>query len=177
MTQDTRIGVVKSFDDIVMNPAPIEPTWVISGEPTARSGNHSHNIDGWASTNIWDCTAGRFRWHFGWEETVMILEGEVHVTNEAGYTHVLTAGSIGYFPGGTWWTWEVPNYVRKIAFCRALVPGWARAISKGKASIGTQLRGELRPIATAYGFAAFLGRVVLIAVASACLVGLALEAI
>lgn len=142
MSDDPRLGVIKSLDSIVMSPAPIEPSWILEGQPVARSGGHSRNIDGWASTNIWDCTAGKFRWHFGWEETVMILEGEVRVTNDAGQTHVLQAGGIGYFPGGTWWTWEVPQYVRKIAFCRALVPGWARAISGLKSAVGAKLRGR-----------------------------------
>lgn len=151
MTNVVRVGVIKSLDDIVMKPAPIEPSWILNGQPTARSGSHSENIDGRASTNVWDCTAGSFRWHFVWEETVMILEGEVHVTNDAGQKHVLNAGSIGYFPGGTWWTWEVPVYVRKIAFCRALSPGWMQSLSKLKAAARKLPREPLKSLRSSIG--------------------------
>ncbi|CAN7162517.1 cupin domain-containing protein [Rhizobium sp. LjRoot30] len=105
-----------------MKPSPIEPSWIIEGEPQARIAEHSWSADEAAMTAIWDCTAGHFRWYFHWDETVVILEGEVHVTTEDGSERVLRTGDIGYFSGRTWATWRVDDYVKKIAFVRKPFP-------------------------------------------------------
>ena len=106
-----------------MAPSPIKPEWVLTGDPQARVANHSQGDDQCASTCIWDCTAGSFRWYFGWDETVFILEGEVHVTSEEGIQRILRAGDVGYFKAGTWATWSVDSYVKKVAFMRRPFPG------------------------------------------------------
>jgi len=111
-----------SLDDLEMAPKPIEPSWVLAGNPQARLSLHSRAYDDQATTAIWDCTAGTFRWYFGWDETVMILEGEVHITAEDGSQRTLKAGDIAYFPGKSWATWHIETYVRKIAFCRKEFP-------------------------------------------------------
>lgn len=102
--------------------APIEPSWVLEGEPRARLAEHSRSADEAAITAVWDCTAGRFRWHFHWDETVIILEGEVHVVAEDGSERTLKSGDIAYFKGGTWATWSIDTYVKKIAFVRKPFP-------------------------------------------------------
>ncbi|WP_416796476.1 cupin domain-containing protein [Ciceribacter azotifigens] len=107
---------------LVLKPAPINPDWIIRGAPMARVGDHSTSTDEASSTAVWDCTAGEFRWYFGWDETVVIQEGEVHVTTEDGSERVLKAGDIAYFRGGTWATWRIDDYVRKIAFLRKPFP-------------------------------------------------------
>lgn len=98
--------------------APIEPSWVLTGEPQARVAQHSCTEDKCSVTAMWDCTAGSFRWFFGDDETVVILEGEVFITAEDGTQRLLRAGDIGYFKAGTWATWRIDSYVRKIAFMR-----------------------------------------------------------
>jgi uncharacterized cupin superfamily protein len=113
-----RHGVFARLDSVFLKPAPIEPSWILSGSPVARSGVHSKSADGCASTNVWDCSAGIFNWYFGWDETVVILEGSVKVTSPDGITTELNVGDIGYFPARTQWRWEVERYVRKIAFNR-----------------------------------------------------------
>ena len=117
-------------EEVPLQPAPINPEWILAGTPQARAGSHSQNVDGWAETMHWDCTAGRFRWHFGWEETVMILEGEVRVTGADGRETLLRAGDVAYFPADAWFTWNVERYVRKIAFCRRPVPRPLRLIAR-----------------------------------------------
>ena len=117
-------------EEVELKSKPINPEWILSGTPQARAGTHSANVDGWAETAHWDCTAGRFRWHFGWEETVMILEGEVRVTDAAGKETVLRVGDVAYFPADSWFTWQVDKYVRKIAFCRKPVPRVTRVLSR-----------------------------------------------
>ena len=105
-------------DDVTLSDAPINPSWIVSGNPRARAGLHSPSIDGTASTNIWDCTSGSFWWTFHDEETVFILEGQVRVTTPNGGTRTLMAGDIAYFAGDTRALWEIDDYVKKIAFCR-----------------------------------------------------------
>ncbi|KQZ50574.1 hypothetical protein ASD54_10115 [Rhizobium sp. Root149] len=98
--------------------SPIEPSWILSGSPEARVAYHSNATDKCACTAMWDCTAGSFRWFFGEDETVVILEGDVFVIAEDGTQKLLKAGDVGYFKAGTWATWKVERYVRKIAFMR-----------------------------------------------------------
>jgi uncharacterized cupin superfamily protein len=108
-------------EDVELIDNPVNPDWILSGTPHARSGQHSLSIDGRASTNIWDCTAGSFWWTFGDDETVVIVEGSVRVTTEEGETRLLSQGDIAYFAGGTRALWEIETYVRKIAFCRQVM--------------------------------------------------------
>jgi uncharacterized cupin superfamily protein len=135
--------VTAASAEMVMKPAPIEPDWIIAGAPEARIAEHSQSADSAAMTAIWDCTAGAFRWYFAWDETVMILEGEVHVTDEKGVERVLKAGDIAYFAGKTWATWRVDNYVRKIAFLRRPFPAPLSAAMKLKRLIRRPLRSAL----------------------------------
>ncbi|MGE7370107.1 cupin domain-containing protein [Neorhizobium sp. NPDC001467] len=126
-----------------MTPLPIEPDWVIAGDPQARYCAHSQAVDKFAATGVWDCTAGTFRWYFGWDETVVILEGEVHIRAEDGSERTLGPGDVGYFRGGTWATWHIDTYVKKIAFVRKPLPmplsyafrAWAKFMPKKKAAL------------------------------------------
>jgi len=120
--QDVPALVTANADHLNLKPAPINPDWIVEGDPQARMANHSQSEDEASSTALWDCTAGTFRWYFGWDETVVIQEGEVHVTAQDGSERVLKAGDIAYFKGGTWATWRIKTYVRKIAFLRKPFP-------------------------------------------------------
>ena len=68
--------------------------------------------------------------------TVLILEGEVHVTDALGKTTVMVPGMLGYFPSGSRWVWHVPAYVRKLSFNRRRVPWLARALAKVLRMVG-----------------------------------------
>jgi uncharacterized protein len=133
---DERAGVFNTTDGIALVADPINPEWVLEGSPQARSGCHSLNTDHWAATHIWDCTAGRFNWHFALEETVLILEGEVHVTDALGHTTVMRPGMLGYFPAGSHWVWHVPAYVRKLSFNRRRVPWLSKAVARVLRAVG-----------------------------------------
>lgn len=102
--------------------APIRREWIIDGTPQARVDSLSMGTNGWSSTDHWDCTAGKFNWHFVWDETVLFLEGEVHITDDQGNTYVGRPGVSMMFPAGTRAVWHVPVYVRKIAFNRRPIP-------------------------------------------------------
>jgi len=114
--------IAHSSDHLPMKSTPINPDWIVSGDPQARTAEHSRGHDEASLTAIWDCTAGEFRWFFGWDETVMILEGEVHITADDGTERTLRAGDVAFFAGGTWASWRVDTYVRKVAFLRKPFP-------------------------------------------------------
>lgn len=105
-------------DDVRLEAAPINPDWIVSGNPAARAGLHSESLDGRTSTNIWECSAGSFWWTFHDEETVVILEGSVRVTSETGNVRLLRAGDIAFFAVDSRALWEIDDRVRKIAFVR-----------------------------------------------------------
>jgi len=104
---------------IVLNPSPINPGWILEGNPIARNQLISSSADGTASTLIWDCTAGRFNWIYGVDETIYVIEGGVVVKDSAGTARRLSAGDTIFFPAGSRAEWHVENYIRKIAFCRS----------------------------------------------------------
>jgi len=103
--------------------APIDPDWILEGRPVARFVPLARGRDDLGSTSLWDCTAGRFRWWFRWDETVHVLDGAVTVTLPDGTVHRLTAGSVAFFPAGSTAVWQVEGYVRKLAVCRRAWPG------------------------------------------------------
>lgn len=116
-----RAGAIRTGDArrVDLDLSPITPEHVIEGAPVARSAQLTASDCGAVTTYVWDCTAGRFHWHFGVDEVVHILDGEVHVTDDDGTTIVLRAGDVGHFPLGSHSIWHVPEYVRKFAVHRA----------------------------------------------------------
>jgi uncharacterized cupin superfamily protein len=111
-----------SLESADMRPAPIDPAWIIEGAPVARSAELSRSRDGTTVSVAWDCTAGAFRWYFGVDETVHILAGSVVVAGEDGIERRLDPGDVALFHAGSWTTWRVETYVRKLAFCRHAMP-------------------------------------------------------
>jgi uncharacterized cupin superfamily protein len=107
--------------EVTLNPSPIYPDWVLEGKPIARNQVLSRSADGTATTFLWDCTAGRFNWHYDVDETLYVIEGGVVVKDDAG-TRILGVGDTIFFPAGANAEWHVENYVRKIAFCRTPLP-------------------------------------------------------
>jgi uncharacterized cupin superfamily protein len=103
-------------------PMPIDPAWVLEGTPTARGTVLTQSQNRLLSSGFWSCTAGKFKWVFGWDEFVHVLEGEVTIREENGPTHVLKAGDVAHFPIGLTTYWHVPNYVRKFFVLRTPEP-------------------------------------------------------
>jgi uncharacterized cupin superfamily protein len=91
--------------------APIDPSWIEDGSPIARV---QPLASGELSSGFWDCTAGRFVWHYGAAESIYILEGYAIVRDRAGYAwHHLGPGDSITFPAGSSYDWFVSLYVRK----------------------------------------------------------------
>jgi uncharacterized cupin superfamily protein len=109
-------------ENVELTQCPIEPSWIIEGNPLARRFVLSRSDDGSAGMIFWDCTAGRFNWHYGMDESIYFLAGDVTVTDQQGASHRLTAGDTIFFPAGSSAEWHVERYVRKVAFCRVPLP-------------------------------------------------------
>jgi uncharacterized cupin superfamily protein len=102
--------------------SPIRPEWIIDGKPIARSKLISASDDCTTSSYIWECTAGRFNWHYDAEETIYVLEGSCVIKDQIGMTHRLSAGDTIFLPVGAVTEWHVDNYIRKVAFIRSPLP-------------------------------------------------------
>ncbi len=106
-----------------MGPAQINEAWILEGNPVTSNRLLSSSADGSASAYFWDCTAGRFNWHYDVDETIYVIEGSVVVRDhQTGTRHTLMAGDSAFFPAGASAEWTVDKYVRKIAFLRYPLP-------------------------------------------------------
>jgi uncharacterized cupin superfamily protein len=101
---------------------PIHADWILEGRPAARSEHLSSSADGTASTYFWECTAGRFNWHYSFDETLYILDGAVTLKDPQGNVRRVVAGDTIFFPAGTSAEWHVEHYIRKLAYCRTPLP-------------------------------------------------------
>jgi uncharacterized protein len=107
---------------VALEPAPIEPNWIVEGNPEARAKELARSDDGTSVVVAWSCTAGRFHWHYSVDETVHVISGEVFITNDDGIERRLGPGEMAFFPAGSSSVWRVPQSVRKLAVCRHALP-------------------------------------------------------
>jgi uncharacterized protein len=109
---------------VKLGPAPIEPSWIIEGNPVAQCCVLSKSADGVASTILWECSEGRFNWYYDFDETIMILEGSIVLESETMPATRYGAGDVIFFRDGAHARWHVEGRVRKLAFCRKTQPAW-----------------------------------------------------
>lgn len=107
-----------------LTPRPIEPSWIIEGNPQARSSLLSTSADGLASTMVWECSEGRFDWYYDFDETVLILEGSIVLESDDMPATRYVAGDVIFFKDGAHARWHVEGRVKKFAFCRKTQPVW-----------------------------------------------------
>jgi len=119
-----------------LKPSPIEPSWILEGNPEARSRELSTSACGTTKTLIWSCTEGKFNWYYDVDETIMILEGSIVLESEGMPPKRYGVGDVILFRHGAHVKWHVEHHVKKIAFFRQTIPfglGFAiRAINKLK---------------------------------------------
>src|SRR6476661_7626473 len=119
---------------------PIEPAWIIEGNPVSRSHILSTSSDGTSSTIIWQCTESRFNWYYDFDETIMILEGSIVLESDGMPPKRYGVGDVIFFRNGAHAKWHVESYVKKVAFLRQSIPfpvGIAiRTVNKLKSLIG-----------------------------------------
>jgi uncharacterized protein len=114
--------LIESASSADLEPAPISADWILSGSPQARSRLVTKSGDRTSSIMVWECTAGRFNWHYSEDETVVVVSGEVFITTEKGEETRLGQGDIGFFPAGCSCTWRVTDRIRKVAVLRKDLP-------------------------------------------------------
>jgi uncharacterized protein len=128
-------------DDLRLDSAPLHPTWILEGNPVARNRLLATSTDGSGSTYMWDCTAGRFNWHYGCDETIYVIEGSVLLRDQSGVSRRVSAGESFFFPTGTVFEWTVERYIRKVAFCLSPMPRPIRVARRGYRFLKSILRG------------------------------------
>src|SRR6476661_4818408 len=101
---------------------PIEPSWIIEGNPVSRSKILSTSADGTSSTIIWSCTEGRFNWYYDVDETIMILEGSIVLESDGMPLKRYGVGDVIFFRNGAHAKWHVEGHVKKVAFFRQTNP-------------------------------------------------------
>jgi uncharacterized protein len=109
---------------VKLTPRPIEPSWIIEGNPTAQRCVLSESADGLALTMVWECSAGKFNWYYDFDETVLILEGSIVLESDGTPPTRYAAGEVIFFRNGAHARWHVEDRVRKLAFCRKTQPVW-----------------------------------------------------
>lgn len=148
-------AVIASVTTGDLRAAPIEPSWVHEGMPIARNTLLSRSEDRMAWTMVWDCTAGKFEWHYDFDETIHFIEGSATISDGVGETKTYQAGDVLFIPRGAVCHWHVESYVKKVAFCRRTLPtalslalraiGKARKIFKRRGAQAAPL-GLLEPV-------------------------------
>jgi uncharacterized cupin superfamily protein len=131
--------IIVSRSDLALEAAPIDPSWVLNGQPQARNRIVSKSRDGAAFTLLWECTAGVFNWRYDLDETVHITDGEAMIADRGGVRRV-KAGDLIFFPAGSTATWTVDRYIRKVAFFRHALPRPIAILAKGWERISQALR-------------------------------------
>ena len=114
--------VIEAAASADLEPAPISPDWILAGTPQARSKLLAKSHDRTSSIMVWECTAGRFNWHYSEDETVVVISGEVFITSEKGEERRLGQGDMGFFPAGSSCTWRINDRVKKVAVLRKDMP-------------------------------------------------------
>jgi uncharacterized cupin superfamily protein len=122
-----------------LTPRPIEPSWIIEGNPVAQCSVLSESADGLASTMVWECSEGKFNWYYDFDETILILEGGIVVESDTMSPTRYGPGDVIFFRDGAHAKWHVEGRVKKLAFCRKTQPvllGFAlRVFSKIKRTL------------------------------------------
>lgn len=97
---------------------PINPDWVIGGQPRSRHKKLSSTDDNASHVFLWECTAGTFNWHYEKDEVIFVLSGEAWITDGEGQEHHVGSGGYVFFPAGATCRIRVESHLRKIAFLR-----------------------------------------------------------
>lgn len=114
----------------------------------ARIASLSRSADGRVWTDLWECTAGSFHWHYEINETIHVLDGAAIVTDCDGAIWHLKPGDVIQFQVGTKVRWHVPHYVRKVAFCSEPVPGPVASLLRAQGVMRNAADRVLRRVRT-----------------------------
>ncbi len=135
-------AIIHGKTSVELTSAPIRREWVEEGNPVARNAELSRSHDGTACTLIWDCTPGRFTWHYDIDETIHVLEGSIVLDDGVAAPRRLGPGDIVFFPAGAVVRWTVETHVRKLAFFRRQLPKPIALVTRAARGAKDLLRGR-----------------------------------
>jgi uncharacterized cupin superfamily protein len=109
-------------------PFQVNPAWVKEGTPNFRALEYGRSPDGRVTSGLFACDGpSRFDWVYAHDETIHLLEGEVHI-GYLGREFTLRPGSTTTFAAETTAHWYVPLHVKKVF--KLIEPGravrWSR---------------------------------------------------
>ena len=125
-----------------LSPNPINPDWIIAGDPQAKCVLLSQSQDGECFTVLWECSEGTFRWNYGFDETIYFLAGSVTFDDGSGVPRSVGPGDAVYFSKGASVVWTVHSPVRKFAICRKVLPAPLAVSIKWLRRLKTKLAGS-----------------------------------
>jgi uncharacterized cupin superfamily protein len=102
----------------ILKPSPIQPSWIVEGDPVAQASVLSKSTDGLAWTMVWQCSDGKFNWYYQVDETILILEGSIVLESDTMSPTRYGPGDVIFFKDGAHAKWHVEGHVRKLAFLR-----------------------------------------------------------
>jgi len=97
---------------------PVTRSWVLSGNPVTRTLNVVRSRDWTSNIVVWECSAGRFRWHYVKDEALVVISGEAFISEGNGEERRLGPGDLAFFPAGASCVWRVPEGIKKVAILR-----------------------------------------------------------
>lgn len=133
--------IVTSDIHVGLKPAPIDPSWIHEGNPTATNSVLAVSPDGTAAAIIWQCTEGKFEWHYDSEETIHFLEGQVVISADGMPPRRFGPGDIVYFKKGAVANWHIEKRIRKLAFFRRPLPSVVGKVINLAKKVRNALRG------------------------------------
>jgi uncharacterized cupin superfamily protein len=108
------------IDDAVFEPAPISPAHILGGNPVAEVATLLRSADDCFSASVWRSTPGKFRFFYGSDEIIHVLEGEAHVQGDQGGPAIeLRPGDVAMFPIDTSAVWHITKTLKKVALFRS----------------------------------------------------------
>src|ERR1041385_63249 len=102
MSKSVLIAAATTAD---LNATPITRDWVIDGKPETKSKEMGRSHDRTSYVMVWDCTAGRFNWHYNKDETLVVISGEAFISDQNGGERRIGPGDIVFFQAGTSAAW------------------------------------------------------------------------
>jgi uncharacterized protein len=101
--------------------SPLRKEQILAGDPKTGALLFGASPDGNLSFNLWDCTAGSFRWVYNSDEIIHVLDGGATITPVGGgVPRTIKAGDVVYFPRGLVADWVVDTYIKKLAVHRSV---------------------------------------------------------
>ena len=113
---------IENVASVELHLGPMSPNSVLSGAPKSGARILTSSHDGNSIVWVWECTPGSFVWHYGEDETVYIISGEVFISTGTGEERRLGEGDMAVFPGGISCNWRVTQPIKKIAITRKDLP-------------------------------------------------------